>query len=566
MLHGPTMKDIGEDDGIDMYVPFKQDGTFNPFRPKPPEELPETFKSERSFPKRTVTAPQRIRRLVSITKGRELLRQRQSVEIGQPLLPGKKGEDGMVAGGLDAVKTDVDTEAEDSEVSVAEAYDDGRPTVFDTSSKKKEEQDGCRHFFISSTGPLRSADEPPDFLQLPEPIKQRTAGAARVAAAARAWAAASITTPAPAPGVFSGWQQAGAAGQPNQDIMLPPTARGMPPPGNAAAAIAAELQRQNNLGNPQNDAFAAANYQVPQAYQAQPGNLQPIGESREVVAGPAVLALRRMRNRMSALAEGRLPWNFSRPSAQSQQAQSSQQAQPVQQIQQAQPVQPQQVQQIQQSGPFQPGQPELQQLPLQPQPPPQPQNGPRRPLLPNLGARSSAAASSNAVPALGPASAGAASSSASAAAASSGGGFGAAPSSGPAAIASSGDGPTPAAGSAAASDEPQMQSVVPAPPSQPKPPSSSGASRFWKRPWPRVNLNLNPFGSSSGASSSNSPPAGSSAAASSSQGASSSRQGNGVQSQGSRVTETSNHRASRVTVSRRLLSDSISKLSEAVAV
>jgi len=540
MMYGTTMKDIGEDDGIDMYVPFKQDGTFNPFRPKPPEELSETFKSERSFPKRTVTAPQRIRRLVSIAKGRELLRQRQSVEIGQPLLLGKKGEDGMVTGGLDAVKTDVDTEAEDSEVSVAEAYDDGRPTVLDTSSKKKEEQDGCRHFFISSTGPLRSADEPPDFLQLPEPIKQRTAGAARVAAAARAWAAASITTPAPAPGVFSGWQQAGAAGQPNQDIMLPPTARGMPPPGNAAAAIAAELQRQNNFGNPQNDAFAAgaaANYQGPQAYQAQPGN-QPIGESREVVAGPAVLALRRMRNRMSALAEGRLPWNFSRPSAQSQQAQSSQQAQPVQQIQQAQPVQPQQVQQIQQSGQHQQGQPALQQLPLQPQPPPQPQNGPRRPLLPNLGARSNAAASSNAVPALGPASAGAASSSASAAAASSGGGSGAASSPGPAAVASSGDGLTPAtspaAGSAAASDEPQMQSVVPAPPSQPKPPSSSGASRFWKRPWPKVNLSLNPLGwggSSSGASSSNSPPAGSSAAASSSQGASSSRQGNGVQSQ-----------------------------------
>ena len=32
----------------------------------------------------------------------------------------------------------------------------------------------------------------------------------------------------------------------------------------------------------------------------------------KVVAGPAVLALRRMRNQMSALAEGRLPWNFSR--------------------------------------------------------------------------------------------------------------------------------------------------------------------------------------------------------------------------------------------------------------
>eukprot|EP00930_Biecheleria_cincta_P073944 TRINITY_DN6119_c2_g1_i1.p1 TRINITY_DN6119_c2_g1~~TRINITY_DN6119_c2_g1_i1.p1 ORF type:complete len:533 (-),score=137.19 TRINITY_DN6119_c2_g1_i1:193-1791(-) len=529
MMHGTTMKDVGEDDGVDLYVPFKQDGTFNPFRPKPPEELPETFKSERSFAKHTVAAPQRIRRLVSIAKGRELLRQRQSVEVGQPLLHGKKGEDGnMIAGGLDGVKTDVDTEAEDSEVSVAEHCDDGRPTVFDFSSKKKEEQDGCGHLFISSTGPLRSADEPPDFLQLPEPIKQRTAGAARVAAAARAWAAASITTPAPAPGAFSGpWQQAGAAaGQPNQDVMLPPTARGMPPPGNAAAAIAAELQRQNNLGNQQNDALGgpAANHQSLQAYQMQPGNQQPIAESREVVAGPAVLALRRMRNRMSALAEGRMPWNFSRPSAQSQQAQSSQQAQ--QPVQQAQPVQQMQLADQRQ------GQPHMQQLPLQPQPPQQPHNGPRRPLLPNLGVRSNAAASSSAVPASGPASAGAASSPGSAAADSFGGaipapsaGSGAASFSGPAAAASSGDGPAAAAGCAAASDEPQMQSIVPEPPGQPKPPSSSGG-RFWKRPWPRLGWGGS-SSSSSGAASSSSPPAGSSAAASSSQGASSSRQPHG---------------------------------------
>eukprot|EP00438_Fugacium_kawagutii_P005601 Skav201430 [mRNA] locus=scaffold201:264303:270752:- [translate_table: standard] len=96
-------------------------------------------------------------------------------------------------------------------------------------------------------GPLHSPDEPPDFLQLPEPIKQRTAGAARVAAAARAWAAASGGAPTAGERGVVGvlLQQAAQSDRPLMVIAVqedvPPTARGPP---NRTAQIMAELRQQ----------------------------------------------------------------------------------------------------------------------------------------------------------------------------------------------------------------------------------------------------------------------------------------------------------------------------------
>eukprot|EP00435_Cladocopium_sp_Y103_P068679 s61_g32.t1 len=223
---------------------------------------------------------------------RELLKQRALVTLEPPLVEGKKDDEiltlrgGGVSGvlGLGLGHLEVDTEAEDSEVSV-EPTETGRPCFLE----RPEEcaLDGCR--------PLHSADEPPDFLQLPEPIKQRTAGAARVAAAARAWAAATSPPQNGAPAVpLNGTFFGQAAGSERPMVVIaiqdvPPTARGDT---DRTAQIMAELRQQGR------DASARA---AEEARAVEP---------REAVAGPAILALRRMRNRMSSFAEG-LPWSSS---------------------------------------------------------------------------------------------------------------------------------------------------------------------------------------------------------------------------------------------------------------
>eukprot|EP00931_Biecheleriopsis_adriatica_P048747 TRINITY_DN2816_c2_g1_i1.p1 TRINITY_DN2816_c2_g1~~TRINITY_DN2816_c2_g1_i1.p1 ORF type:complete len:530 (+),score=124.06 TRINITY_DN2816_c2_g1_i1:254-1843(+) len=473
-----------EEDPFFCYEPLSKDGAFVCFRPKAPEDYSEAFKPERSLSRYTPVATPKIRRLISAVRGREILAQKKEAEAAQEvaagLTSGKKvdGDDMQEKTSLlqDEKKTELelDTEAEDSEVEDAqgnEPCDGGRPTFHDVGLKSKEALDGCSYLVVRSKGPLRPADEPPDFLMLPEPIKQRTAGAVRVAAAARAWAAASAVQPGQSQQAAMAWQAgqagAGVARPMNQNAQLPATARGPPTPGNNAASIAAELLNQQAQGQGQGQARAdpggAGGTGGAQAGQA-------IAESRETVAGPAVLALRRMRNRMSALAEGRLPWSFSRQS----QGGQRQPPQPPQQQQQQQPPQQQQQQQ----------QPQQQ---LQPQPPQHPHNGQRRPMLPNVGARS--AAPSSAAPAGAPSAA---------PAAAQGGG------------ASSSGAAAPSSGAAAASDgDLQMQSLVPTAPAQPKPPSSANGSSgrpFWRRNWPRVNLGSLGWGGSSssgGASSSN---------------------------------------------------------------
>ncbi|CAE7441596.1 SEC14L1 [Symbiodinium natans] len=411
------------DDFAAVYEPLSKDGAFIPFRPRAPEDMQEPLTLERSMVRYSPVAPPRVRRLVSAVRSREALRQREMDRQALPLADIKNVEDGhekcldldaSPGYGEVAIKQDVDTEAEDSEVSTTEVCNDARPTFRDYS---RQAPDGCIHLIVPPKGPLYAHDEPPDFLQLPEPIKQRTAGAARVAAAARAWAAASAHTHP------HGRQE-----------HLPATARGVPSPHHAA--IAEELNFRGP--GPLNPFGASAR---PSSPQADPARGQV--ENRQVVAGPAVLALRRMRNQMSALAEGRLPWHFSRD------RQNEEQAQAMEHV---------------------------------PHPPQQPPSGQRRPLLPNLGRVVGA------------------------------GGTSAAP-----AQAQQGS----LAGGGAA-DGLQMQSLVPAPPSQPKPASSSANSRFWRRPWPRMNI-MGTLGwggnSSNGASSSQAPaPASSSAGLSAAQG------------------------------------------------
>mmetsp|Transcript_9200 Transcript_9200/g.16200 ORF Transcript_9200/g.16200 Transcript_9200/m.16200 type:complete len:484 (-) Transcript_9200:288-1739(-) len=447
---------IGEDDFGCAYEPWNKDGTYNLFRSKAMEEIPETFQAERSLLRYTAVTVPRVRRLVSVARSRELLRQKQELEVTKSsALLTKKVEEAPGAG-QPGLCTEVDTEAEDSEVSTLETNPGtGRPTF---TMNTNQVPDGCGGLQVLLKGPVHRDDEPPDFLQLPEPIKQRTAGAVRVAAAARAWAAASA-----APQVA---QAAGQVG--NQDGNLPATARGLPAPLNSAAAIAAELQRQ---GVQQAGAVALQ------------ANGQALAEA-QVVAGPAVLALRRMRNRMSALAEGRLPF-FTRPSGE-QPLDPQNLTQPQRQsLQSSQPQQAQQYQ-VRDDAAAQAPAP-----PLQPQPPQQPNTGQRRPLLPNLGARSAAAGSA------GPSGSGAASSQEPASVAAS-------------SVAEPSGAPQPPPRSSAPpgsagleGGQLEMQSLVPAPPDQPKPPSGAKSNGFWRRSWPRVSMSLNPFGN--GASSSGGP-------------------------------------------------------------
>jgi len=227
--------------------------------------------------------------------------------------------------------------------------------------------------------------------------------------------------------------------------LLPLTARGVGQ-GLSAAAIAAQLQRHRQGGaevqlvpGSSNPAGAGGNGNMGGAIRFYQANEQPQPAandrdrgSREVVAGPAVLALRRMRNSMNALAEGRLPFGLGRQSPR--QPQQGPQAQPQQGQHGIVPQQPQQPQQVQQQRqqfqvvPQQPENPGQPQAPLQPQPP---QQGPQQPSSgqprrPGLVGR-----------VLAPASGG-------------------------------------------ANNEP----LAPTPPSQPKPPGTS--TRFWKRSWPRV--------------------------------------------------------------------------------
>ncbi|CAE7629969.1 SEC14L1 [Symbiodinium sp. KB8] len=403
------------DDFAAVYEPLSKDGAFIPFRPRAPEDMQEPLSLERSLVRYVPVAPPRVRRLVSAVRSREALKQREMDRQVLPLADAKNVEDEYHEKCLDdagpgyavEVKQDVDTEAEDSEVSTAEVFNDARPTFRDYS---RQAPDGCVHLIVPSKGPLYSHDEPPDFLQLPEPIKQRTAGAARVAAAARAWAAAS------------------AHSHPHgRQEQLPATARGVPSPQHAA--IAEELNFRGPGPVPQFGTSAR-----PSSPQADPGRQSQV-ETRQAVAGPAVLALRRMRNQMSALAEGRLPWHFSRD------------------------------RQNEEAG-----------AEHVPHPPQQPPSGQRRPLLPNLGRVVGSAAGTSAAP---------------------------------------------VQNQGSAADGLQMQSLVPAPPSQPKPTSNAANSRFWRRPWPRMNIMGTlgwggSGGSSSGASSSQAPA--SSGAASSSAG------------------------------------------------
>jgi len=338
MSVSPYSKVQDLDDFASVYEPLSKDGAFVPFRPRAVEDLQEPYSNERSSARVRYTAVtgHRVRRLVSVAKGREAMRQR-AAEVLLAVPPVKNKEEETVhslrvgLAGLE-VKQDVDTEAEDSE-EVTDAGDPGRPTFFGDSHQAP---DGCHHLLVQSKGPLH-LDEPPDFLQLPEPIKQRTAGAARVAAAARAWAAAS------APGSRQVASGTAMLIQYQAGDVAPPTARGVP-----------EQQPRQE-------------HRAVQVMRATP-------PEREAVAGPAVLALRRMRNRMSALAEVA----FSSPR----------------------------------------------------------DREPRRPLMPNLG-RTAAPANS-----------------------------------------------TRGAASGSGADDSQMQSLVPTPPTEPKP----NGSRFWKRPWPRMNI------------------------------------------------------------------------------
>lgn len=370
-----------EDDFASIYEPLSKEGAYMPFRPRAIEDLQETFKAERLSLRYTSVPPgQRIRRLASAVRSREVLRQKAVNEVPEsesPLVEGKKEDERLSAlRGGSRTALDVDTEAEDSEVSV-ELTDSGRPCVLE---RPEEILDGCHHLFVRSKGPLHSPDEPPDFLQLPEPIKQRTAGAARVAAAARAWAAAS----APQSRLIGVSQAAGSEMQVVAVMMnqqeLPPTARGAPE--RTPAQILQDLRQQGH------------DYMQQRANQ-QSRALEPSRPSQsQAVAGPAVLALRRMRNRMSSLADN-LPWTLS---------------------------------------------------------PRDPSNRGRS-IMPSF---NRTAASSN----------------------------GASSSQGPASAAAGGGG------------EPQMQSLVPTPPTRPKP-----NGRFWSRPWPRLNI-MNSLGLSSGSGSS----------------------------------------------------------------
>jgi len=396
------------DDFAAVYEPLSKDGAFIPFRPPAPEDMQEPLKIDRFLVRYTPVVAPKIRRLVSVARSREALRQREESQA-LPLAEAKKVEDEchrlhVPAGYAVEFKPDVDTEAEDSEVSTTETCN-GRPTFRDYS---RQAPDGCLHLIVPSKGPLYAQDEPPDFLQLPEPIKQRTAGAARVAAAARAWAAAS------------------AQQHPNQQE-LPATARGAPSPQHAALIEELRLRGPNGHGQ------ASVPPASPQADPLRgPSNV----ENREVVAGPAVLALRHMRNQMSALAEGRLPWNFT-----SRGGDRGQERRPNEHV---------------------------------PSPPSQPPSGSRRPLLPNLGRVVASAAGGSSAPQA-----------------------------------------QPGASQSSAAQEAQMQSLVPAPPNQPKPPNSAN-SRFWRRPWPRMNI-MNSLGwggsSSSNGNASSSQDAAASAAA-----------------------------------------------------
>jgi len=295
-MSGTNTSPVGDDldDFAGVYEPLSKDGAFVVYRPRAIEDLQEPFQPERTAPREKNTAvPPRVRRCISAVRSRELLRQKAlAVTLEPPLVEGKKDDEilqTLRGGGVPGVccHLEVDTEAEDSEASV-EPTETGRPCFLE----RPEEcaLDGCSHLFVRSKGPLHSADEPPDFLQLPEPIKQRTAGAARVAAAARAWAAATSPpngAPAPLNGTFFG--QAAGSERPMVVIAIqdvPPTARGDT---DRTAQIMAELRQQGR------DASARA---AEEARAVEP---------REAVAGPAILALRRMRNRMTSLAEG-LPW------------------------------------------------------------------------------------------------------------------------------------------------------------------------------------------------------------------------------------------------------------------
>mmetsp|Transcript_29781 Transcript_29781/g.61503 ORF Transcript_29781/g.61503 Transcript_29781/m.61503 type:complete len:440 (+) Transcript_29781:240-1559(+) len=294
-MSGTNTSPVGDDldDFAGVYEPLSKDGAFVVYRPRAIEDLQEPFQPERTAPREKNTAvPPRVRRCISAVRSRELLKQKAlAVTLEPPLVEGKKDDEilqTLRGGGVGApgvCHLEVDTEAEDSEVSV-EPTETGRPCFLE----RPEEcaLDGCSHLFVRSKGPLHSADEPPDFLQLPEPIKQRTAGAARVAAAARAWAAATSPPQNGATAALNGTFFGQAAGSERPMVVIaiqdiPPTARGDT---DRTAQIMAELRQQGR------DASARA---AEEARAVEP---------REAVAGPAILALRRMRNR---IAEG-LPW------------------------------------------------------------------------------------------------------------------------------------------------------------------------------------------------------------------------------------------------------------------
>ena len=298
-----SVSHVGEDldDFAAIYEPLSKDGAFVLYKPRAIEDLQEPYKADRLNFRYTQVAPTRLRRLVSVARSRDLLKQKagkplEPLELEPPLVEGKKDDEILqtLRGGVPSLGVEVDTEAEDSEVmdEVSVGHTDhGRPCFLERAEEAP--LDGCHHLFVRSKGPLHSPDEPPDFLQLPEPIKQRTAGAARVAAAARAWAAASGAPPPPV-GTVIGIGQAAGSEVPmmvmmNQD--MPATARGNPTD-RTPAQIMAELRQQGQ------DAAARA------------ADQSRAVEPREAVAGSAVLALRRMRNRMSSLAEG-LPWSSS---------------------------------------------------------------------------------------------------------------------------------------------------------------------------------------------------------------------------------------------------------------
>lgn len=414
---------------------FREDGVFVPFRPKAPEEYSEVFRLETPLKRAPALQVPQIRRFMSAVKGRAAVQKKVSVRHCSEK---EEQDDGAVfahckscrsqtpsettsPGGptslsgtttTNGMKHEVDTDVEDAEMSDVDPDDDGRPSFC---ALNCEDFDGCNMYTVKSKGQLRLQDEPPDFLQLPEPIKQRTAGAARVAAAARAWAAATSLLPQGPAGIAMLQQMQNA----HQEA-LPPTARGPAPLSSSAAAIAAALAGSGaNRANGMGESNYAVNSSNPAGYHSS----HAVAEQRDAVAGPAVLALRRMRTRMSALAEGRLPWTFGRTgperTSQQQQAQSAQ-------------------------------------APLQPTPPSQPQGQQRRPMIPSIGRPRSGAVSS---------------------AAASGNNF-------------------------AEGDQAPM-SLVPQPPSQPKPPGNEDRSSggFWRRL-----QRVNPFGGSSssgGASSSN---------------------------------------------------------------